>query len=426
MKKIKNFLLFFFIATMIVTGGCTKKTEIITLEFWTLQLSPAYDNYFKALIKKYEAGHPGVKIKWVDISYNNAVQKLTSSIASGNPPDAVNLPADFLAKFEGMNSLTDFAQLVSKDSLNFFLPNALQACTVNNKIVALPWYLNTNVFLYNKSLLTDAGYTDKQIPKTFDELIAFIKNYKKKTGNYAFCWNIGKESYLPMMLESEGVNMTDSRMTAAAFNSAEGMRLISQWVDLYRNDYLQSETIVKSDTAVIKAFQSGSAASVFTGPVFINRIKKEAPGVYQNTDVSLAIVGKSGKNELSVMSLSIIATSRNKRETADFLMYLTNAENQLAFSKLSTAYPSVKEALKDSYFVALDGTAEAKARVIGAIELPYAYRLRKYFEHPKYERLRDIFDEAIQAACLGKMTTGEAINEAALKWNEILQAENKN
>lgn len=423
MKKIKNFLLFFFIAAMLVSGGCAKKTEIITLEFWTLQLSPVFDNYFKTLIKKYEAGHPGVKIKWVDIPYDAAIQKLMSSIAAGNPPDAVNLSADFLSKFAGINALADFSQLVSKDSLNFFLPNALQACTFNNKIVALPWYLNTYVFLYNKEFLTGAGYTDKQIPKTFDELINFIKEYKRKTGNYAFYWNIGKESYLPMMLESEGVSMTDPQMTKATFNSAEGIRLISQWVDLYRGDFLQSESIVKTNSATIEAYQSGRAASIFTGPVFINRIKSNAPAIYENTDVSLAIVGKSGKHELAVMSLSIMATSQYKKEAADFLMYLTNAENQLAFAKLSTTYPSVKDALKDSYFVALDGTAEAKARVIGAIELPYSYRLRRYFEHPQFDRLRDIFDEAIQAACLGKMTTSEAINDAALKWNEILQAE---
>ena len=423
MKKIKSFLLFFFITIMIVSGGCSKKTEIITLEFWTLQLSPVFDNYFKTIIKKYETQHPNVKIKWVDIPYDAAIQKLMSAIAAGNPPDMVNLSADFLSKFAGIGALSDFSQLVSKDSLNYFLPNALQACTFNNKIVALPWYLNTYVYLYNKENFTEAGYTEKQVPKTFDDLLRFVKDYKNKTGKYAFYWNIGKESYLPMMLESEGVSMTDPQITSATFNSPEGIRLLSQWVDLYRGDYLQSESIVKSNASTVEAYQSGQVASIFTGPVFINRIKTNAPAIYENTDVSLAIVGKTGKHELAVMSLSIMATSRNKKEASDFLMYLTNAENQLAFAKLSTTYPSVKEALKDSYFVALDGTAEAKARVIGAIELPYAYRLRRYFEHPRFDQLRDIFDEAMQAACLGKMTTSEAVNDAAAKWNEILKAE---
>jgi putative chitobiose transport system substrate-binding protein len=408
---------------MIVSGGCSKKTETVTLEFWTLQLSPVFDNYFKTVIKKYEARHPNIKIKWVDIPYDAAIQKLMSSIAAGNPPDAVNLSADFLAKFAGINALADLKGILPKDTLNVFLPNALQACAINNKVVALPWYLNTYVYLYNKEYLEEGGFTDKQIPKTFEELVKFIKEYKKKTGKYAFFWNIGKDSYLPMMLESEGVNMTDPQMTKATFNSPEGISLISQWVDLYRGEYLQSESIVRPGSMTVEAYQSGQVASIFTGPVFINRIKTNSPSIYANTDVSLAIVGKTGKHDLAVMSLSIMATSMYKKETADFLLYLTNAENQLEFAKLSTTYPSVKEALKDSYFVALDGSAEAKARVIGAIELPYAYRLRKYFEHPQFDRLRDIFDESIQAACLGKMTTSEAVNEAAQKWNEILQAE---
>ena len=67
-----------------------------------------------------------------------------------------------------------------------------------------------------------------------------------------------------------------------------------------------------------------------------------------------------------------------------------------------------------------DGTLETKARIIGAREVFGAVRLRKYLEHPQFDKLRDAFDEAIQKACLGRMTTKEALDEAAKKWSEIL------
>jgi len=425
MKNIKLAVVFFAAFLMLFAGGCAKKTNVITLEFWTLQLSPVFDNYFKTVIKKYEAEHPNIKIRWVDIPYDAAVQKLMASIAAGKPPDAVNLSADFLSKFAGINALTDITTVIPRDSLYIYLPNALQSCTFNNKVVALPWYLSTYVLLYNKAFFADAGFTEKDIPKTFKELVKFAREYKNRTNKYPLFWNIGKDSYLPMMLESEGVSMTDPEMKKATFNSPQGITLISQWVDLYREKYLQSESIMKPGSSIAEAYQSGQVAMIFTGPVFIKRIKTNAPEIYKNTDVSLAIVGQTGKHELAVMSLSIMAQSKYKKETAEFLKYLTNAQNQLEFAKLSTTYPSVKEALKDSYFVALDGTPEAKARVIGAIELPYADRLRKYLAHPQFDRLRDIFDEAIQSACLGKTTTAEALNQAAEKWDEILLQDEK-
>lgn len=83
----------------------------------------------------------------------------------------------------------------------------------------------------------------------------------------------------------------------------------------------------------------------------------------------------------------------------------------------------MRAALEDSFFKKYDGTIESKARMIGANDLPDAHRLRNFLQHPKFDELRDIFDEAIQNACLGKKSTRDAINEATLEWNKILQEE---
>ncbi len=210
--------------------------------------------------------------------------------------------------------------LYPQDTFKIFLPNALENCTINGKIVALPWYLNTYILIYNKKLLRDAGFTEKNIPKTFSELIEFIKNYKNQTGKFAFFWNIGKDSYLPIMLESEGVKMIDDSMKRALFNSEEAIRLIDDWVQLYRNGFLPREAILATGTKIIEPFQSGDVAMVFTGPVFIKRIKENSPMIYENTDVTSVITGKTGKHELAAMSLSVLASSKHKREAADFIL----------------------------------------------------------------------------------------------------------
>ena len=167
-----------------------------------------------------------------------------------------------------MNALADLSEFMPKDSFNIFLPNALDNCIYNNKIVGLPWYLNTYVLIYNREFFKNAGLTESDIPKTFSELVDITKKYKDNSGKYALFWNIGKDSYLPMMLGSEGVEMTDSLMTKAMFNSSEGIALIDKWVQLYKNGYLQSESIIKPGSSIIEAYQSGQVAMVFTGRFF--------------------------------------------------------------------------------------------------------------------------------------------------------------
>jgi putative chitobiose transport system substrate-binding protein len=416
----KRFLL---LILAFISITCSSKKDFIEIEFWTLHLSPTFDNYFNELIKRYETENPEIKIKWVDIPYDAAIQKLLSSIIAGNPPDVINLSSDFLSKFESINALVDLKTLYPIDTFKIFLPNALENCTINNKIVALPWYLNTYILIYNKKLLKDAGFSEKNLPKTFDELIEFIKEYKRQTDKFAFFWNIGKDSYLPIMLESEGVKMIDDEMKKALFNSEKGIELISKWVELYQEGFLPRETIIAPGSKIIEPFLSGDVAMVFTGPVFIRRIKDNSPEIYKQTGVSSVITGRNKTHELAAMSLSVLASSKHKKEAGDFIFYLTNAENQLRFSKLTITFPSVVEALKDSFFTFDDGSLESKARIIAARDLPEARRLRKYLQHPKFDELRDIFDEAIQNACLGKKSVKQALDDAANEWNKILSEE---
>lgn len=400
--------------------GCSQRNTGTVIEFWTLQLSPTYDTYFQSLTKKFEKLHPGTTVRWVDIPYDAAVQKLLAAVAAGQAPDVVNLSSDFLSRFVRLGAFADLRTLLPADSLAIFFPNALASCTFDGKVAALPWYLNTYILLYNKDLLRDAGMTDADVPKTFSQLTTFIRKYKDKTGKFALFWNIGKDSYLPIMLESEGVAMTDEGVTRATFNTGRGIALVDEWVQLYRTGYLQRESVISRGTSIIEPYQSGQVAMVFTGPVFLERVRKNAPAVYAATGVAPNPVGESGKQELATMTLTVMASSRSPKTAADFMMFVLQVENQTAFSKITTTYPSVMQAMNDPFFRDEDGTVETQARIVGASVLPDAYQLSGYKSHPEYVRLHELFGEAVQNACLGKLSTKEALDAAAKAWNEIL------
>jgi putative chitobiose transport system substrate-binding protein len=399
--------------------GCSQEGHQVTLEFWTLQLSPQFNDYFHTLIAAYEQEHPGVRVRWVDVPYDAAIQKLLSSAVAGNAPDVVNLSADFLSKFHAMGALADLAPALRGCPFTF-LPNALELCTFEGAIAGLPWYLNTYVVLYNRGLLREGGFTEGDLPSTFDGLVRFIRSYKDRTGKFALFWNIGKDSYLPMMLGSEGVPMTDDGLTHATFDTRRGISLVDAWVRLYREGYLQSESIIKPGSQIVEAYQSGQVLMIFTGPVFLNRVRNNAPAIFRETGVAPAIVGATGKHELAAMSVSVLSTSPHQAEATEFALFVTHPANQLAFSKLTNTFPSVLEALRDTFFTASARGIEPEARRLGASQLPHSTRLRSYLQHRDFDLLRDAFDEAVQKACLGSLSTEEALRGAAARWNVIL------
>lgn len=392
------------------------------IEFWTLQLSPAFDDYFKKIIREYEAKNPGIKIKWVDIPYDAVIPKLLSSIAAGDAPDVVNLSSDFVSKFYRMGTLYDISQSVPLDSLrNVYVKGALEDGIYNGFVAALPWYLNTYTIMYNKRLFQEAGFSSKDVPATFHEAVRFIREYKNRTGRFATFWNIGKDSYLPMMLESEGLSMVDSSFREVLFTQPTAIALLQEWINLYREGYLPRESIIRAGSAIIEPYQSGQIAFVFTGPVFLKRVKENAPAVYAETDIAPPLVGSTGAHELATMSIAVLNSTPDKNAATDFAMFVTNAQNQSDFCRMATIYPSTLESLKDEYFVKNDGTLEAKARIEGAKLLYSARRLRYFLKHPRFDELRDSFDEAIQEACLNPDDNGTALKKCAERWRIILQ-----
>lgn len=400
--------------------SCNEQRNKNVIEFWTLQLSPTFNDYFNKIIADYENQNPNIKIKWVDIPYDVAIQKLLSAISADNAPDVINLSSDFLSKFDSFKILHDFSQDISIDSLkSIYLENALSTGIFNNRVIALPWYLNTYSLIYNKELLRQAEMDS--VPSSFEEMIDFIKAYKRKTNKYAFYWNIGKDSFLPMMLESENIPMTSIDGSKALFNSREAKAKIRKWVQLYKDGYLPKGSVIESASSVVENYQSGRVAMIFTGPVFLNQIKTNSPQIYEVTEVASPLTGVTGKHELAAMSISVLKNSINIKEASKFALYVTNSKSQTEFSKLATIFPSTRESFIDEYFTSPSGDLESKARVMGAKLLPDAVRLRRFLLHPKFDLLKDSFEEAIQKSCLSGVDIDFALEKAVVAWNKILR-----
>jgi putative chitobiose transport system substrate-binding protein len=291
-------------------------------------------------------------------------------------------------------------------------------CTYKNTLLALPWYLSTDLTMYNKKIFEQAGLDFAKPPRNNQQLADYCKIIKEKTDLYGYFPIYTESGTLRDYLLLDGVPLVDESGERAVFNTPQGVKTLTFWSDLYKNGLVPKEALTSRHRRPIELYKTGKIAMFVSGPQFLKLIKSDAPDVYNNTLCAPRILGKVEMYPVVVMNLSIARDCKHPQEAADFAAFVTNGQNQLDFCKITTIMPSVVSAAKDPYFTNVEDTPEGHARKIAAEQL-FKATVKKYPTKNRPE-LNEAMDEAMQKACLGKLTPKEALDEAARKWTQIL------
>ena len=124
-----------------------------TIEFWTVDLSPTFNDYINGMIAEFEAKNPGVRIDWQDVPFSAIQQRLLTAYAGRMAPDVVNLNQEMVSVVGDRGALVDLKQYISEDELAQYSPGLIEAYTNRQgQLLALPWYSSGSVSFYNKRL----------------------------------------------------------------------------------------------------------------------------------------------------------------------------------------------------------------------------------------------------------------------------------
>ncbi len=433
MKRSKFLLTLVMMLTLIFTVACSNETtsntnkdkdtpakdEQIEIEFWTMQLSPTFDDYLNGVIADFEEENSNIKVKWVDIPWGDMETKILTSVASKTAPDVANLNPQFAAKLAELDALVNMDEMVPEDVKGEYFENIWASNTFNDKTFGIPWYLSSQVTMYNTDIFEEAGLDPDKAPSTFEELYDVAKTIKEETGKYAFYPPLDGSHLLESMVMM-GVDLTNDDMTKATFNTAEGKESFQFFVDLYENEYIPREVLTEGHSKAVDLYQAGEIAILASGPQFLDIVKENAPSVLEATKTAPIITGKTNKKNVAAMNLVVPKQSKHQQAAVDFSIFLTNAENQVEFDKLTAILPSIETALDDPFFNELpaEPTPIDEARLVSASQLKDSEVLIPPMSN--FEELRTAMNEALHAAMLGEISVEDALNQAEVKWNEIL------
>jgi putative chitobiose transport system substrate-binding protein len=386
------------------------------IEFWTMQLQPKFTDYFQKAIGQFEQANPGLKVKWVDVPWSGMESKILAAMQAKTAPDVVNLNPDFASQLAAKNAWLELDGKVGEASKDY-VSGMWKANGLGGKTFGLPWYITTNITIYNQDLLKKAGLT--AAPKTYQELAVAAKQIKEKTGKYAFFVTLLAEDANDVLesLVQMGVNLVDAE-GKAAFNSAEGKAAFQYWVDLYKQNLLPKEALTQGHKQGVQLYQSGETAMLFAGAPAVNDIAKNAPTIAKVSAIAPQIAGPNNKIGAAVMNLVVPRTTKNAEGAVKFALFVTNAANQLAFAHSSDTLPSQTKAIADYQAGLAKGekTPLAQGKIVSASQLARAEVLIPPMKDLGV--LKKALYENLQAAMVGEKTVDVALQTAATAWND--------
>ncbi|MGM0455062.1 ABC transporter substrate-binding protein [Sodalinema sp.] len=394
-----------------------------TVEFWTMQLQPTFNDYFGDLIEAFEADHPELEVRWIDVPWSAMKARILTSVSARTAPDLVNLNPGFSALLAGRGAWLNLDESISEEVRSQYLENIWDASRFEGQSFGIPWYLTTRITIYNEALLAEAGI--EEAPQTYEALATVAQQVREETGKYAFFVTLAANDSGEVLesLVQMGVQLLNDDGTAA-FNSPEGVAAFNYWRRLYQEGWLPREVLTQGHQRAIELYQAGELALVATGPQFFQTISNNAPDIAAVSRAAPQITGETGKISVAVMNVLIPRDTVNPEGAIAFALFLTNPDNQLAFSQAANTLPSTRETLNHPYFQELGPNAKPvdQARIMSAEQLERAEVLIP--PQSNVNDLQEILYDNLQAVLLGQKSVEVALADAEQDWNAIASSLN--
>lgn len=399
----------------------TDKSGPVTVEFWTINLKKNFGEYVQGLIDSYEKTHPQVTIEWVDVPGGDMSSKLLAALASGDVPDAVNIENFAVPQFT--DTLADLSTYLDDEALSDYSPELLDSVTVDDKVLALPWYhAGAPISWCNKSILRKAGMAGESLPATWDEAFTFGKKVHDETGVYGMISQPPRNAMPSVdVLLSYDVQMLSDDHKKAAFDTPEVAKIWEDWKRAYKNGAIAPGVVAEDQHNPPETVKNKQAACVMNGlPAELVNVEANAPDVYKQLVLGKAATGPSGTYVIpGFQSFVVPKKSEVKKQAADFIAFVSNGKNQLAFTKLTTIYPSTLSTLKDPYFADVKGGGvQDRARKLVVESVPKVRTAS--MGTTKDTELAEAYLKQYRTYLRGNRPAADVLDETAKQWDDML------
>ncbi|MEU5179050.1 extracellular solute-binding protein [Streptomyces longwoodensis] len=321
----------------------------VTITWWDTSNATNEAPTYQALIKEFEAANKDVKVKYVNVQFDQAQNKFDTAAGSKGAPDVLRSEVGWTPAFAKKGyflPLDGTEALADKDK---FKSNLIEQAQYEGKTYGVPLVTDTLALVYNKQLFAKAGV---QPPKTWDELKTAAATVKAKTGVDGY-WGSTQAYYAQSFLYGEGTDTVDAGAKKITVNSAAAKKGYGTWLSLFSGKGLhKADTTADAYAHIQDAFVNGKVAAIIQGPWEItNFYKGSAFADKNNLGITTVPAGSAGKAGAPTggHNLSVYAGSDSAHQKAalKFVNFMTSAKSQSAIALKNSTLPTRDDAYTD-------------------------------------------------------------------------------
>ncbi|MFF7276118.1 extracellular solute-binding protein [Streptomyces griseorubiginosus] len=325
----------------------------VTITWWDTSNATNEAPTYKALIKDFEAANKGIKVKYVNVPFDQAQNKFDTAAGASGAPDVLRSDVGWTPAFAKKGYFLPLDGTEALADVSKFQPNLIEQAKYDGKTYGVPFVTDTLALVYNKQLFAKAGV---EAPKTWDDLKKAAATIKDKTGVDGY-WGSTAAYYAQPFLFGEGTDTVDVAAKKITVNSPAAKKGYGTWLSLFSGKGLhKADTTADAYAHIQDAFVNGKVAAIIQGPWEItNFYKGSAFKDKANLGIATVPAGSTGKAGAPTggHNLSIYAGSDSAHQKAaeKFVGFMTSAKSQTQIALKNSTLPT----RDDAY------TAEVKA-----------------------------------------------------------------
>ncbi|MEX1655184.1 extracellular solute-binding protein [Streptomyces pseudovenezuelae] len=318
----------------------------VTITWWDTSNATNEAPTYKALIKDFEAANKNIKVKYVNVQFDQAQNKFDTAAGASGAPDVLRSEVGWTPAFakkgyflplDGTEALADQAK---------FKSNLIEQAKYDGKTYGVPLVTDTLALVYNKQLFAKAGV---EAPKTWDDLKTAAATIKAKTGVDGY-WGSTQAYYAQSFLYGEGTDTVDASAKKITVNSAAAKKGYGTWLSLFSGKGLhKADTTADAYAHIQDAFVNGKVAAIVQGPWEItNFYKGSAFTDKSNLGIATVPAGSTGKAGAPTggHNLSVYAGSdaAHQKAALKFVNFMTSAKSQSTIALKNSTLPTRDDA----------------------------------------------------------------------------------
>jgi arabinogalactan oligomer/maltooligosaccharide transport system substrate-binding protein len=394
-------------------SGSDKSDGPVTITWWDTSNATNEAPTYQELVKQFEAANKDIKVKYVNVPFDQAQNKFDTAAGSKGAPDVLRAEVGWTPAFAKKSYLLPLDGTEALAEQDKFQPNLIEQAQYEGKTYGVPFVTDTLALVYNKDLFKKAGITEA--PKTWDELKKAAAKIKDKTGVDGY-WGSTQAYYAQSFLYGEGTDTVDASAKKITVNSPAAKKAYGTWLSLFSGKGLhKADTTADAYAHIQDAFVNGKVAAIIQGPWEItNFYQGSAFKDKANLGVAPVPAGSSGKAGAPTggHNLSVYAGSDKAHQEAalKFVKFMTSAKSQEAIALKNSTLPTRDDAYTAE--VTADPGFAGYQGVLSAAQPRPAL--------PEYSSLWGPLDTELVKIAAGKVTLDKGLNDAELAITKLV------